>query len=376
MDESTFLNKTKAAFEDYLQSSGNTLPENCDDYLLVELLTDIFENFLCVDGLVVEELYNTKYNQNLINFLCNNYTKDSFVYFLMFIIHFIIEEQSSLLIRKFECTGTYFGHWATAYLYDNQIGNLVNERIHYLNYKEDYPSYYLQMFIDNNKIKLSIPENHNYTLSTDSRLLKAIVGASGAALLLGSLIQWGKKHIKLWKSSDDVSQVMFTIMTAPGSVKLFGFCMERMKPSPKKDSSYVPIYIYNIKGDIEETYKRIDYFIEYLNSFLTIKNDKIISIADKNSRKIWFHLQQIFWLITQKFAYDDKKDSSEYAKEFVIIQTTEQLRIRGLEFTGITKSEYDIEMKILIDESIKIISSRLYFIYPLNLSIFDALKNI
>jgi hypothetical protein len=372
MREKDFFNRINSFYEEWLPLSVFELPDYSDELGQIELLSELYNSFLNVDGFQAEEYFKLKYNVDLMNYFASHYRQENFFYFVMFLVHFIIENKIDLFFSKCECTGKFYGHWATAHIKENRMGKLVKERVLSHLFKGRYLEFYknkFQYYERSENIEVDqdgLDKTEIITVQIHKRkLIDLIVNVSGASIFISSLRNIANSKFTVWKNVDDSTQFMYTMSAVPGSIQLYGFCMEKIKPSPNRSSVYSSINPQFAPNHIKEVLNRTKYFLAYFVKYTEMAEESkgILELAKKNKNKVWRHFQIMFWMMTQKFFQNEKDDSW---KEFFYTIQTENRISGGLAFQLQGGLSLDKDYLTLYELSEKIILSNMHYLHPEN----------
>jgi predicted nucleic-acid-binding Zn-ribbon protein len=312
MKEEEFKEKIQEKFEEWVAIYGD-LPNCTDDIEFAEFEGAFFNQFLNLDIFLVDNLLQEKTNIDLTSFFAEHYNQESIIDFILFIIHFVIEERVDIFITHFECNGNHCGHWATALIKESEVSDIINERIiELLNSNLKYSEHYKKLFVETQNITNDISNNSikhkEKEKKKDNNLLKLLVGGT-ATVVLSGLLKYSISSIKLWVDKNNDCQTMFALGTVFGSIKIYGFCLEKHKPSPQKESMYETTHINELNDTVHSAAIRTEYFVQYFLEFIKVQSSLLSNISKKEPDKIWLHLQLYFWLITQPFSEYDNKDN-------------------------------------------------------------------
>jgi hypothetical protein len=310
------LKKIKYAFENWTADGSylSPLKENKDDYnfdkfQVVDLFMSIINRFLYLDLSKVDDIYSKKYNQQLINFFIDNFHPEKVIFFVAFIIHLVLEENLGLFFLRLEPTGQYCGNWAIAYNRDDALGKLLVKRIQLSHGREGIVGTYFNAYRaplqDEYKPRIFRGDHMEGRQEKEDQpptVLKKLVGASAAIIFLTALMKCARGAFRIWLSDDLGTQAMFSAAYLPGSIKFYGFCMQKPKDRPHSKSNYFPAYRNDLQRGLIEIYDRIEIFINFFLTFVKTQDSHILALANSKKRqKIWFILQIYFWLITQPY---------------------------------------------------------------------------
>ena len=372
MEEQLFKEKIQEKLEEWLENYGIDLSLLTDEMELMEFEGLLFKDFLYLEEYAVSEIFKEKTNSELTNFFCDHYNRESLIDFILFIIHFTIEEKINLFISKFDCNGKFFGHWATAYLRESEISDIINERILKLGHSNhDFSNYYKKRYSE--AIKEQFYKIHTDVIIVENMntpdLIKILVGASGATLFFGGILKFSIATSRLWRNTNSNAQIMFTLGTTAGSINLYGFCLEKTKPSPTKESTYESISVDNLDDTVSSAHYRTKYFIQYFLEFVQTTDYLVLAMAKNEPDRIWLHFQFFFWLITQPFS-----DKENISNEWEVFLKTKQREVQNIEGLDIgLESEYMIDNRLVVLNKIstQILLKIENSIHPSNISIFE-----
>ena len=372
MEEQLFKEKIQEKLEEWLTDYNIDLSQITDEMELIEFEGMLFKDFLQIEEFAVSEIFKEKTSSELTNFFCDHYNKESLIDFILFVIHFVIEEKVNLLISKFDCNGYFYGHWATAYLRDSEISEIINERILQPNLNQDFSNYYKKRYSES--IKEEFYKNDVTIIAENKKapdLIKILVGASGATLFFGGILKYSISTSRLWRNTNSNAQIMFTLGTTAGSINLYGFCLEKTKPSPTKESRYESISVDKLDDTVSNAVYRTKYFIQYFLEFVQTADNFILTLAINQPNIIWFHFQLFFWLITQPFS--DKEDVQCEWEIFLKIKQREVRNIEGIDFGLEGEYKKAKPLVILTKISTQILSNIENAIHPYNIPLFEKI---
>lgn len=368
--EKRFFLDIQELLAEWVSNNSIVLNESQDEYSTIEISEQLFREFLLLDESGIEQLHLTNSEIHLISYFHKYLSENNLIFFVMYIIHLVIEENIILLFTRFECTGSHYGHWATAELRDGKLHKTINKRIVQLQYNFELAKYYKNLFESSKSSVLESQETETVHEEAPD-LFKLLVGTSGATLIFGGLLRFALNKSALWKSSDNNTQVMFTLGSAPGSVKLYGFCLEKEKPSPRPDSRYQKTSTHEIEEQTRLSFERIPFFIKYLIELLRNPGNQVMELARLNSAIVWHHLQLIFWLVTQE--YKGMIDEENAWKDFILRKRREVTRIDGVELGLDSELQKEPYLVTLTMKSIEILQKIEGAIFELNSTVIENL---
>jgi hypothetical protein len=357
MTEAVFEEKIKAEFESWCSECAiSTILSDEEETL--EFMRDLFEKFLNVDESAVENIYKRKTNSELVALFVENYNGDSIIDFILYVIHLIFEEDYTLFASKLICTGSHYGHWGTHHFKPSRISGILSERYFDDERAKNTSDYYKRRWV--------LGTSNTNTKSPNSVLNKALEHSFLALFGAGAI----KLVTHAWESKDSVSQIMLTLGTTQGSIKLYGFCLEKAKLSPTLQSLYEPVSINKLNIEVRNTIQRAKkYAIPYFRKFIGTSDREVINIIYRNPPLIWYHFQLFLWLITQPFSNNETIDSvcEQFFPRINNYNTDKQRQLFKQ-----TKSD----CLILNRESTNILSKTKGAIHRSNISIFNQIISI
>lgn len=325
--ENEFQSAIKKSIYEWCKENDISIPIKNYGKNINSFFKQLIENLLQVNKQSVEYIFHQKYGQDLVIFFVSNYRKDKVQLFIGFIIHLIYESGDFRLFKHIVNVngGQFSGNWAEINIVtgSESLSSIIERRILYLEevtsseYETLYYHYYTNNITQNRAIEPKGKSKKVRATEDQEKVkkLKYILAASGigtAGYLGGKLIRTGKilSKIKIWINNHiDISQAMLSLGASAGSIKLYGFCMEKSKPAPKSISNYKPyseseILDYHLYDICQRSKAFQDLFYYLLES----ENIRLINIVESDEGKevFWNTLQKIFWLMTQ--AYFDRNN--------------------------------------------------------------------
>ncbi|MEW6686878.1 MAG: hypothetical protein AB1393_11850 [Candidatus Edwardsbacteria bacterium] len=382
--EKNFIKVLRSVWDQIIKQGVLDVPKNNKDtYEMVNFYIDIFK-LLRIEVSSVEHIFQQRFQQELGDYFIDYYEPQKMFIFIALIIHLALEENFHLLPLRSKLTETFYEVWMTGEI-DTEIetlSNLIEWRIQYSLSKEAYSEFYyshyknppgvfIQEILSEPLDKVREEESVVELKEEPKTLLKKLVGVSIAITILTFIGRWiGKRlgALKVWFSSDSSIQSMVSIGCAAGSLKFFGFCMERHKHRPKEGTSYRIVYRDALPDYLRETYDRMPSFGKFFYNFSNIIDEQILEVVEREEgkEKTWLILQKFFWLITQPYC-DDEEDKGKIWKEFMTELSIDALLNREgpigalFRITMGEKSEdeqkIDFEKVILVQKAIEILEN-------------------
>jgi hypothetical protein len=330
--EIDFLRSLDGSYRQWLQESDAMPPEPGDDFEfeMIEFIDDAFTHLLRIDQSALEELYQRRYNDDPVGLAIKTYQPEKFVLFLAAMSHVAIEDDVRLWLPHIEITGRYYGNWATGHTQQDEVGRIVSRRLLYSVGREYYADIYRAAYADpavdstaqflaRHTISLPAPpvalptpqpaeqsadttaeEKESERQAANERSLVVPLLASAAAIGGAVLSKWVDRF-RVWVDTAAAHQTMVTIGHAAGSVRFYGFCMERPKPGPKSHVTYRPVPVEALHDSAREVYDRITDFAKLVTALDRSVTPEVAALIREREDDAWFVLQRFFWLITQPF---------------------------------------------------------------------------
>lgn len=226
-----------------------------------------------------------------------------------------------LFFPRLELTGRYYGNWAIGYPRDKEFGDLIANRIQYSYGKEGLADFYFNAYLDIDDVDVAqfveMNKRDNETNLKESEndeaksLLQMLLGASAATVLLSTVARFAERAFRVWVASNVGTQSMLSVGYLPGSLKFYGFCMEKPKRCPSDEFDFVPMYREDIPEYLDDIYDRVPSFANLFVPFMSTTDPTLLALASQGkSDKIWRVLQEFFWLLTQPYVDRGAKDSA------------------------------------------------------------------
>ncbi|MCL4275798.1 MAG: hypothetical protein KJZ77_18145 [Anaerolineales bacterium] len=352
------------------------------------LYSAIIEDFLQIDTLEVQEIFEKRYKSLLTYYFHDNYQKDKAIIFIVFLIHLVLEENLTLFYPRQEPTGKHYGHWANLFPKNEILGQILTKRLQYAHGRENITDWYYEGYM---KLKASevkeifrmstirvkkpkqIEEPTKSEDFTVKNVLQYLVGGSIAAILMSAIAQY-ERLLQIWKPDESSSQTMLSIGYAPGSLKVYGFCLEKTKLCPSDENYYTPLYPSEVDNEqLASTCGRIPEFLKLFVSLSQSTDPKLIELARKNDGdKIWHALQNFLWLITQPYQKSSNKVNvwQDFTEMLALpdLSEIEKLLHNNKDKNRVIKIEHkrDPDMVLLVGKCLEIMHAEGIGVHPQN----------
>jgi hypothetical protein len=328
--EVDFLKNLNFVFTKWLNDTCREMPLDTNEtYCIEEFYADIFKDFLGVDCGLLEELFKQKYKHELFPYFCDNFATNKNIIFLAFIIHLILNENLSLLVsikpKAYVCGNWAIGEFSTS---SERLIQTIKNRIQFSLGKDEYANLYYQQYLNYDhdifqNILYEVPSKTNSLKvkpsikrlkKREKTLIDILLGS--AAIIITTLIRYINKKIRIWIPNNNDTQAMLTIAQTIGSIKMYGFCLERFKSTPKTETNYCDKYYTELQPHLKEVYKRIPAFLSFFTNFGKSTDKRLLKIceSEKGQFKIWFILQHLLWLITQPYCNNTIKANDIFSE--------------------------------------------------------------
>ena len=384
--EIDFFRDIEKTFKKLLRKKGVRLPKK----EVGNLYSLIVEDFLGLDTIEIQEIFEQRYTRQLQYYFNDNYAEDKIIIFIAFLSHLVLDENLGLFFPRIEPTGKHYGNWAIGYPRDKEFGKLVTHRIQYSHGREGITDFYFDAYLNlsgaefKRLIQSSVIDKIEEKVSKSKdkeakNLLQALLGASVATILLSTIAKFAEHVFRVWIPSKTSTQAMLSVGYAPGSLKFYGFCMEKAKSCPDDDTYYRPTYRENLSGDLASTYDRIPQFVKLFIAFMNSTDPTLLSLASKHDGdKIWHALQNFLWLITQPYTKSTAKVN--VWQDFTEITTfslsnLEPIQLEdGLDaYKAKIKHKLDNDMIILIKKCLAIMEQEGITVHESNIQLLNEL---
>jgi hypothetical protein len=297
-----------------------------------------------------------------------------------------LEENLNLFFTRLEITGRIFGNWAIGHTRDGAVGGLVKRRIQYSLGREGLGDFYYDAYLNISRQAFDNIAQSRQGAGEESKkdsetktLLAKLIGASAATILLTTIAKYSRKLFRVWMPADGSTQAIFSVGYAPGSVKFYGFCMQKPKPAPSTHSIYLPAYREYLASDLAEVYDRSLVFVKLFTAFMNTTDPTILPLTNvDNGDKIWSILQKFFWLITQSYgnavngAVETWQDFTHAIRgvDARVMDSGEGVKIVSRE----VKLEPDPDWAVLARKCLEVIKQESITVHSANIGILDNLE--
>ena len=309
--ETKFLAELERNFSDCLSFRQVSLPISIGVLGLSKCYSLIINEFLGLECAVIEAMFERRYQSKMYIYFINHYTPEKILIFLALVCHLVLEDNLSLFFRRFEITGKFFGNWAIGHLKGDSVTDTISRRAQNSHGREGLSDFYYDAYLKLSREefdrilqkKQDIEEIKQTEKDREKKMdLFKLLGMSGVAIVLTSMAKYAKDLLRIWVPADGSTQAMLSVGHAFGSVKLYGFCMQKPKPIPNDGTFYTPVYREHLSSDLGEIYDRSQIFMEFFTAFMDTTDLSITSLATvDDGEKIWSTLQKFFLLITQPY---------------------------------------------------------------------------
>lgn len=382
--EIDFLRDIEKTFKQWLSNKDIQIPAKG----VGNLYSLVIEEFLGLATVEIQEIFEQRYKRQLPYYFSDNYAKSKLIIFIALLCHLVLEENLGLFFPRIEPTGKHYGNWAVGYPRDEDFGKLITNRIQYSHGREGITDFYFDAYsnLSGTKFKRLIKSSaidKVEEIASESKddetknLLQTLLKASGATILLSTIAKYAERLFHIWTPSETSTQAMLSILYAPGSLKFYGFCMEKAKSSPDTDTYYMPVYRENISGNLASVYDSIPQFVKLFIPFMNSTDPELLSLASKeDGDKIWHVLQNFLWLITQPYARSSAKVN--VWQDFTDLLTLTNFRIVKLAdgqaaLESEVKHKLDNDMVILVRKCLEIMQQENVAVHNSNIQLLNEL---
>lgn len=372
--ELKFVKAVIKEFNQWTKEKEIEIPTSVAD----DIYSAIIEDFLELDVIETQEIFEKRYNRLLRYYFNEYYKKDKLIIFISLICHLVLEENLTLFFPRLEPTGKHYGNWAKAYPKNEKLGKLITQRLQYSHGREEITDFYYNAYIEFSEsdakkafrtsiVRRSkkIPENTEKIVNENEEVksvLKLLLGGSAAAILLTAIMKYLERKIEVWKPSEESTQAMLSICYVPGSLKLYGFCLEKPKMCPTDEIYYTPVYREELGGELASTYDKLPEFIKLFVALGNSTDPILLSLALKdNGDKIWHVLQNFLWLITQPYQKKSAKvniwhDFTDMVIYPDVLNMSDLVEMEDGKFLLKGKHEIDLDMVVLVKKCLEIMT--------------------
>ena len=115
--EIDFLRDIENSFKKWLRKKSIRLPAKG----VGNLYSLTIEEFLELDTIEIQDIFERRYERQLQYFFNDNYAKGKLIIFIAFICHLVLEENLGMFFPRIEPTGKHYGNWAIGYPHDEEL---------------------------------------------------------------------------------------------------------------------------------------------------------------------------------------------------------------------------------------------------------------
>lgn len=311
--EVAFYRALRRKYRDWRSARRITLPSHDDGpYALVSFMRATIADFLELDVIEVDRLFRKRYHGELVSYFIEHYSPRKAPRFAAFVCHLVFEDDPSLFFSRIEVTGRICGNWAVGHIKSRRMSKLLMSRFHGSQGRHGFAELYHDKYRQhlgrsrppedtmNGRIAGSTSAGAPATRPGVKTVLAVLLGASVAEMMLVALEAGLFGARQVWVQENGQRQAMFTVGYAPGSVRIYGFCMQQSMPGPS--GTYRLSHRDDLADELQDVHDRASSFVTLFVDVMAATASPMLRVAAiDDGRKIWLTLQRFFWLLTQPY---------------------------------------------------------------------------